>query len=165
MAFPTAGPFEVSANVNKDEASFSVTDIAGQINGPPDTPAIKISAGEASGGQDDPLHIALQGQFGETPFAFTLVSAQPLEGLSQTTPWPVEARLNLADIKLNIEGNLIPATATERFEFDTQLQGETFNRPDPISFRFTLKLQREAMRLANLKAPSTMPGPGRRFAL
>ena len=170
VAFPTAGPFEVSANVNKDEASFSVTDIAGQINGPPDTPAIKISAGEASGGQDDPLHIALQGQFGETPFAFTLVSAQPLEGLSQTTPWPVEARLNLADIKLNIEGNLIPATATERFEFDTQLQGETFNtlaqlldtelpQAGPYQFSFHTQIAAGSYAVSELKGTINHAGP------
>jgi uncharacterized protein involved in outer membrane biogenesis len=125
VEFPTTGPFEFSAIVQKDAASFRVTDIAAQINGPPDTPAIKISSGEGSGGQDDPLQIALQGQFGDTPFAFWFDSPKPTEDISQTTPWPIEARLNLADIKLNIEGTMNPATATERFKFDTQLQGET----------------------------------------
>jgi uncharacterized protein involved in outer membrane biogenesis len=57
VQFPTSGPFEFSANVNKDEAAFRVTDIAAQINGPPDTPAIKISTGEASGGQKDPFQM------------------------------------------------------------------------------------------------------------
>lgn len=127
VEFPTTGPFELSANVNKDAGSFSVTNIAALIHGPPETPAIKISQGKASGGQDDPLQIALQGQFGDTPFALTFASTQPFEGISQTTPWPIKAQLNLADIKLNIESAMIPATASERFEFDAQLQGETLN--------------------------------------
>ena len=125
VEFPTTGPFEISAKVNNYDGSFSVTDIAAQVHGPPETPAIKISEGEASGGQDDPLHIALQGQFGDAPFSFTFASTQPFEGISQTTPWPIEAQLNLADIKLNIEGAMIPSTAAERFELDAQLQGET----------------------------------------
>ena len=67
----------------------------------------------------------LQGQFGEKPLAFTFASAQTFVGASQATPWPIEARLNLADLKLNIEGEIIPATATEDLELDAQLQGET----------------------------------------
>jgi uncharacterized protein involved in outer membrane biogenesis len=125
VSFPTTGPFELSANVNKTDRSFRVTDIAGLVNGPPETPSIKISQGEATGGQDDPLQLALQGQFGEVPFALAFGSIQPLEGISQKTPWPIEARLNLADLKLNIEGEIIPATATEGLAFDARLQGET----------------------------------------
>jgi uncharacterized protein involved in outer membrane biogenesis len=125
--FPITGPFELSANVNTDAASFRVTDIAALINGPPDTPAIKISTGEGSGGQNDPLQIALQGQFGDAPLAFTLASMKPFKDISKTRPWPIEARLNLADIKLNIKGAMLRSNATERFEFDTQLQGETLD--------------------------------------
>jgi uncharacterized protein involved in outer membrane biogenesis len=127
VEFLTTGPFELSANVNTSDGSFSVTDMAARVNGPPETPAIKISQGKASGGQDDPLHIALQGHFGDAPFAFTLASTQPFEGISQTTPWPIEAQLNLADVKLNIEGAIIPATVAERFEFDARLEGKTLN--------------------------------------
>jgi uncharacterized protein involved in outer membrane biogenesis len=123
--FPTTGPFELSANVNKDAAYFRVTDIAALINGPADTPAIKISTGEASGGKKDPLQITLQGQFADAPLALTLATTKPFGGLSKTPPLPIEAQLDLADIKLNIKGALLPANATERFEFDAQLQGKT----------------------------------------
>jgi uncharacterized protein involved in outer membrane biogenesis len=125
--FPTTGPFELSATVNKYAGSYTVADIAAQIHGPPGTLPIKISQGEASGGRDDPLQIALQGQYGDAPFAFTFASANPFEGTSQTTPWPIEAQLSIADTKLSIEGTMIPATAAERFEFDARLQGETLN--------------------------------------
>ena len=73
------------------------------------------------------LQLALQGQFGETPFTLRFESTQPLEDISQKTPWPIEAQLNLADLKLNIESEMIPATVTEHLEFNAQLQGETLN--------------------------------------
>ncbi len=125
VEFPTTGPFELSASVNKTGGSFRATDIAARVQGPPETPAIKISNGEASGGPDDPLQLALQGQFDDVPFALTFSTTQPFEGSSKTIPWPIEAQLNLADIKLSIEGTVIPATATERLEFDARVQGET----------------------------------------
>ncbi len=121
---PTTGPFELSAKVNKDHGSFSLTDIAAQIQGPPETPAIIIAKGEASGGRDDPLHILLQGQIGDVPVAFTFASAQPLESATQETPWPIEAQLNLADIKLNVNGEMIPATVTERFNYHLAISGK-----------------------------------------
>jgi uncharacterized protein involved in outer membrane biogenesis len=127
VTFPTTGPFEVSANVNNDEAFFRVSDISAQINGPPDTPAIKILEGEASGGPKDPLQIALQGRFGDTPLSLKFASTQPIESISQTTPWPIEAQMNLADIKLSIDGEMIPSIFAEGFEFNAQLQGETLN--------------------------------------
>jgi uncharacterized protein involved in outer membrane biogenesis len=86
LTFPTTGPFELSANVNKSDRSFRVTNIAGLINGPPETPSIKISQGEASGGQDEPIQLALQGQFGEVPFALAFGSTQPFKGISQNGP-------------------------------------------------------------------------------
>ena len=78
VEWPTSGHFELSANVNKTEGSLRVTDIAARLQGTPQTPAIIISDGEASGGQDDPLQLALQGQFGETPFTLRFESTQPL---------------------------------------------------------------------------------------
>ena len=170
VEFPTTGPFELSANVNKDEASFRVTEIAARVNGPPDTLAIKISQGKASGGQDDPLHLALQGQFGEAPFALTFESAQPFEGISQTTPWPIEARLNLADIKLNVAGAMIPATAAERFELDAQLQGETLNtlaqlldtelpETGPYQFSFHTQIVSESYGITELEGTIERAGP------
>ena len=127
VEFPITGPFELSANVNKFDRSFQVTEIAARVQGPPEAPAIKISNGEASGGPDDPLQLALQGQLDDIPFALTFASTQPFAGISQKTSWPVEARLNIADLKLNIEGAIVPVTVTERLEFDTQIQGETLN--------------------------------------
>jgi uncharacterized protein involved in outer membrane biogenesis len=127
IELPTTGPFELSANLNANDGSFSAQDITAMVQGPPETPAIKISQGEASGGLDEPLQMALQGRFGDAPFSFRFASAQPLEGVSQSKPWPVEAQLNLADIKLNIEAERIPATVAEAFEFDAQLQGETLD--------------------------------------
>ncbi|MGD9079353.1 MAG: AsmA family protein [Desulfobacterales bacterium] len=127
IEFPTTGPFELSANVNTQDGLFSAKDIAALVHGPPETPAIKISQGEASGGPNEPLQIALQGRFGDAPLSLRFASAKPLVGISQTEPWPIEAQLNLADIKLNIDGEMIPATVAEGFEFDAQLQGETLN--------------------------------------
>jgi uncharacterized protein involved in outer membrane biogenesis len=170
MELPISGPFELSADVNKEEKSFRVTDIAGRINGPPDTPAIQISTGEASGGQDDALQIALQGQFGETPFTLTFNSKQPFEGISQTTPWPIEAGLKLADIKLNIEGALIPATATEHLEFETQLKGETLDtlaqlldtempQSGPYQFSFHTQIAAGSYAVSKLEGKIDQVGP------
>jgi uncharacterized protein involved in outer membrane biogenesis len=127
IEFPTTGPFELSANVNAHDGSLSAKDITARVQGPPETHAIKILQGEAFGGLDKPLQIALQGQYGDAPFSFRFASVQPFEGISQTTPWPIEAQLNLTDIKLNIDGEMIPAKVTEGFEFNAQLQGETLN--------------------------------------
>ena len=169
VKFPTTGPFELSANVNKDAASFKMTDIAALVNGPPGTPALKISQGEATGGQNDPLQIALQGQFGETPFGFTFSSKQPFGGISQATPWPIEAGLNLADIKLNIAGALTPAMFSERLEFDTQLRGETFDTlaqlldtelPEAGPYQFSFQTQIFAKRIAVSKLEGTIERVG-----
>ncbi|MBW2492361.1 MAG: AsmA family protein [Deltaproteobacteria bacterium] len=125
--FPTSGPFELSASVNNSVGFFTVTDIVAQLHGPPETPPIKISQGEASGGRNDPIQIALQGKYGDTPFSFISASKKPFEGISQTTPWPIEAQLIMTDTILNIKSTMIPATAAERFELDVQLLGETTN--------------------------------------
>jgi uncharacterized protein involved in outer membrane biogenesis len=127
VQFPTAGPFEISWALNVTEGSYRLTDLVAQVQGPSGTPEIQVSNGEASGGQDVPLQIALQGQYGDAPFSLTFASAHPFEGTSQTTPWPIEAQLSIADTKLNIEGTIIPATAAERFELDAQLQGKTLH--------------------------------------
>ena len=170
VTFPTTGPFELSANVNKTDRSFRVTDIAGLINGPPETPSIRISQGEATGGRDDPLQIALQGQFGEIPFALAFGSTQPLEGISQKTPWPIEARLNLADLKLNIEGEIIPETAAEDLALDARLQGETLETltklldidlPEigPYQFSFHSQITAGDYRFNELKGTIERVGP------
>jgi uncharacterized protein involved in outer membrane biogenesis len=170
VSFPTTGPFELSANVNKTDRSFSVTDIAGLINGPPETPSIRISQGEATGGRDDPLQLALQGQFGEVPFVLAFGSTQPLEGTSQKTPWPLEARLNLADLKLNIEGEIIPETATEGLAFDARLQGETtetlsklldIDLPEigPYQFSFNTQIAEGNFTFNELKGTIEQVGP------
>ncbi|MBW2467925.1 MAG: AsmA family protein, partial [Deltaproteobacteria bacterium] len=127
IEFPTTGPFELSANVITHDGSFSVKEITALIQGPPETPAIKISQGEASGGPNEPLQIALQGRFGDEPLSLRFASVRPIEGISQTTPWPIEAQLGLADIKLDLDGEMIPATVAEGFEFNARLRGETLN--------------------------------------
>ena len=125
VEFPTTGPFEISWALNVDENSYRLTDLVAHVRGPAGAPEIQVSKGEASGGQDVPLQIALQGQYGDAPVTFTFASAHPFEGTTQTTPWPIEAQLNIADTKLNVEGTLIPATAAESLAFDVRLQGET----------------------------------------
>ncbi len=125
VQFPTTGPFEISWALNVAEKSYRLTDLVMRVRGPSGTPEIQVSNGEASGGQDVPLHLALQGQYGDAPFSFTFASAHPFEDTSQTTPWPIEAQMSIADTKLNIQGTVIPATAAEHFELDAQLQGET----------------------------------------
>jgi hypothetical protein len=119
------GPFKISAAVNAAEGLYSVTDLAALVHGAPGTPDIKITNGDASGGQDNPLLIELQGKYGDAPLAFTFKSEQTFEVSSQTTPWPLEARLNLSDIKFAVRGTVTPATDGESFELDGQLQGET----------------------------------------
>jgi uncharacterized protein involved in outer membrane biogenesis len=125
LEFPTTGPFKISAAVNAAEGLYSVTDLAALVHGAPGTPDIKITNGDASGGQDNPLLIELQGKYGDAPLAFTFKSEQTFEVSSQTTPWPLEARLNLSDIKFAVRGTVTPATDGESFELDGQLQGET----------------------------------------
>jgi uncharacterized protein involved in outer membrane biogenesis len=167
--FPTSGPFELSASLNKNPESFRVTDIAALLQGPPQTPAIKVSNGEASGGQDEPVQLALQGQFGERPFTLRFASAQPFEGLSQKTPRPIETRLKLADLKLNIAGEVMPATATERLEFNAQLQGESLatlaqlldtELPEagPYQFSFHTQIAKGSINVSELKGSIEQAG-------
>ncbi len=126
--FPTTGPFEFSAKINKYPKSFRVKDIAARLQGPPETPAIIIANGNASGGQDEPLQLNVQGQLDDVPFELTFASKQPFEGVSQTTPWSIEAGLDIADLMLDIKSDVIPATISENLEFDAQLQGENLDR-------------------------------------
>ncbi|NIQ90253.1 MAG: AsmA family protein [Deltaproteobacteria bacterium] len=125
LEFPTTGPFKISAAVNAAEGLYSVTDFVAHVHGAPGTPDIKITNGDASGGQNHPLLVELQGKYGDAPLALTFKSEQTFEVSSQTTPWPLEARLNLADIQFDVRGTVSPATAGESFELDGQLQGET----------------------------------------
>jgi uncharacterized protein involved in outer membrane biogenesis len=104
---------------------YRLTDLVAHVQGVPGTPDIKIINGDASGGQDNPLLIELQGKYGDAPLAFTFKSERTFEVSSQTTPWPLEARLHIADIKLDVRGTVTPASAGESFEIDGQLQGET----------------------------------------
>jgi len=170
VVFPTTGPYELSANVNKYDRSFRVTEIAARVQGPPETSAIKISNGEASIGQDDPFQIRLQGQFDDKSFAFTLASTQTLKGISQTTPWPIEAQLSIADSRLNIDGTIIPETVTERFEFDIRLQGETLKtlaeilgtklpEAGPYQLSFHSKLAAKSINVTELEGTVERAGP------
>jgi uncharacterized protein involved in outer membrane biogenesis len=170
VEYPTTGPFEFSARVTKDEGSFNLADIEALIQGPPEMPAIMISKGRASGGPDDPPQIELQGRFGETPFSFTFESTKPFKGISQTTPWPIAARLNLADIKLRVGGEMIPATAAEQFELDADLQGENLDTlarllktelPEigPYQFSFHTRIAAEGYAVSQLEGTIQRAGP------
>ncbi len=170
VELPTHGPFELAANINKYPESFRVTDIAALLQGPPQTPAIKISNGKASGGQDVPLQLALQGHFDDVPFALTLASTQPLKSVPPTTPWPLEAQLKIADLKLNIEGEVMPATATERLEFNAQFQGESLatlaqlldtELPEagPYQFSFHTQISERSIKVTELKGSIEQTGP------
>jgi uncharacterized protein involved in outer membrane biogenesis len=68
VEFPTTGPFEISWALNLDGISFRVTDFEASVLGPPGTPEIQVNLGEVSGGQDLPLDLAFEGQYGEIPF-------------------------------------------------------------------------------------------------
>ena len=168
--FPVTGPFEFSANVNKTERAFRMTEISAQLQGPPETHAIIISDGAASGGQEDPLQLSLQGQFDDEPFALTFASTQPFEGVSQTTPWPIKVQLNLSNVKLNLDGAITPATVTEHLKFDAQLQGEnldTLSRlldtelPEvgPFDFKFHSRIAAGTFAVTELEGTIEQAGP------
>ena len=170
VQFPITGPFELSANVNKYDRSFRVTEIAARLQGPPETSVIKISNGEASIGQDDPLEIRLQGRLDDISFAFTLSSTQTLKGISQATAWPIEARLSIADAELNINGAILPETVPERFEFDAQLQGKTiktlartlnikFPETGPYQLSFHSKIAARNISVTEIKGTIKRAGP------
>ena len=170
VEFPTTGPFEFSAQVSKEEKSFSMTEVAAQLQGPPEIPAINVTKGKASGGPDDPLQIELQGSFGEAPFSFAFGSTKPFKGIAQATPWPIAARLNLAGINLNVEGEVIPTTATERIEFDAELHGENLHTiaralntelPEigPYQFSFHTQITAGVYALSELQGTIDRTGP------
>ncbi|MGD9119793.1 MAG: AsmA family protein [Desulfobacterales bacterium] len=169
VAFPTSGPFELSANVNKTGGAFRVTDIYARVEGLPELPAIELSDGEASGGRNEPLRLALEGLFDNLPFALEFASTQPFEGISQSTPWPIEVRLNLAEIKLNLDGAIIPATLAEGFELDASVQGETSDTlarllgtdlPEvgPYRFSFHTQIAEGSIKVTELKGSIEQPG-------
>jgi uncharacterized protein involved in outer membrane biogenesis len=162
LEFPTTGPFKISAAVNAAEGFFNVTDFVAHIQGAPGTPAIKITNGEASGGHNNPLLIALQGTYGDAPLGFTFKSERSFGLSSQTTPWPLEARLHIADTKLDVQGTVSPATAGESFELDGQLQGETLTtlaqllgselpKAGPYQFSFHTNLVEGSYEVTDLK--------------
>ncbi len=168
--FPTTGPFDLSANVNKYPGSFRVTDITARLQGPAETPALNILSGEASGGQDDPLQVSVQGQFGETPFALKINSSQSLKGISHTAPWPIAAQLDVVDTKLTIKGELIPTNIKERLEFDARLQGKNLEalakfldaglpQTGPYQLSFRTQFQEDHFTFSKLKGTIEKVGP------
>ncbi|MGD9172569.1 MAG: AsmA-like C-terminal region-containing protein, partial [Desulfobacterales bacterium] len=170
VAFPTSGPFEFSANVNKTEGAFRMTDISARLQGPPETHALEIKDGAVSGGQDEPLQLALEGLFDDLPFSLAFASKPPIEGISQTTPWPMEAELNIAETKLNLDGAIIPAKVAESFEFDVRLQGENLNIlaqfldaelpvVGPYEFSFKAQMKDGNYMFKGLEGSIERPGP------
>jgi|GEM_PF-1186897 len=162
LEFPTTGPFEISAAVNAAEGLYRLTDLVAHVQGAPGTPDIKITNGDASGGQENPLLIELQGKYGDAPLAFAFKSERTFAVSSQTTPWPLEARLHIADIKFDVRGTVTPATAGESFELDGQLQGETLKtlaqllgselpKAGPYQFSFRTSLGEGSYKVTDLE--------------
>jgi uncharacterized protein involved in outer membrane biogenesis len=162
LEFPTTGPFEISAVVNAAEGLYRLTDLVAHVQGAPGTPDIKITNGDASGGKDSPLLIELQGTYGDAPLAFTFKSERTFELSSQTTPWPMEARLHLADTTLDVQGTVSPATNGERFELEAKLQGQTLKtlaqllgsklpKAGPYQFSFRTNLGEGSYQVTDLK--------------
>ena len=162
LEFPTTGPFEISAAVSAAEGLYRLTDLVAHVQGAPGTPDIKITNGDTSGGQDNPLLIELQGKYGDAPLAFTFKSERTFGASSQTTPWPLEARLHIADTKFDVRGTVTPATAGESFELDGQLQGETLKtlaqllgselpKAGPYQFSFRTSLGEGSYKVTDLE--------------
>ena len=166
LEFPTTGPFEISAAVNAAEGLYRLTDLVAHVQGAPGTPDIKITNGDASGGQENPLLIELQGKYGDAPLAFAFKSERTFAVSSQTTPWPLEARLHIADIKFDVRGTVTPATAGESFELDgptprakpsrrwPSFLAASCPRQDRISSLFAQALGREATKSPISRATS-----------
>jgi uncharacterized protein involved in outer membrane biogenesis len=162
MEFPTSGPFELSADVNTTAGSYTLSNLVARVQGLPNMPVIRVSQGEASGGQDNPIHFALQGKYGDAPFAFEFESENPLSSFSQNTLWPMEAWLNIADTKLDLQGAMSPGTAAVNFELDVRLQGKTLNtlarvlgtglpKTGPYQFSFHTRIAEEGYNITRLK--------------
>ena len=60
--------------MNAAEGLYRLTDLVAHVQGAPGRPDIKITNGKASGGQDKPLLIELEGKYGDAPLAFTFES-------------------------------------------------------------------------------------------
>ena len=155
-------PFKISWILDLAEKSFQVTDLAASVEGPGGSPRIEVSQGQVSAGTKDPIYLALQGQYDDTPFSVTVATKEPFEGLSQTTPSSIDVQLSLADTRLHIQGAVIPKTVLEQFELNTQLQGKTSQTlaklfdielpgAGPYQFSFQTQLAEGVYRLSKLK--------------
>ena len=124
IELPTAGPFEVSARINKEETSIQVADIAANLRLRPHLPLIEIASGAVRIGNDEPVSVVLKGQFGDDPIKLDLTALSLTSGPSDTNAWAMTARLELADLKLFIKANEGLSRTAGRYAFDTELQGD-----------------------------------------
>ncbi|MFO7643363.1 MAG: AsmA family protein, partial [Desulfosarcina sp.] len=125
VEFPALGPFELSATVMAEaEGRYRVTDLGAHLQGISGVPDITIAGGSASGGRETPLDITLQGRFGDAPLAVTFFSERFPDVFSQTTPWPMAGRFQLADAELEFRGTLTSAPAGPEVALEALLQGE-----------------------------------------
>jgi len=124
VQFPPIGAFEISAAVAGAEGRYRMTDFVAHVQGLSGVPEITIADGVASGGRETPLDIALQGTFGDAPLAMTFSSERFPDLISQTTPWPMAGRFQLADAELDFRGTLTPAPAGPEVALEALLQGE-----------------------------------------
>ena len=162
VKFPTTGPFELSWALKVNQGVFHLSELAAHVHGPEGTPALRISNGEATGGTDRPMRIDLQGQIGDTPFAMDFKSDKPLKETSLSLPVPINARIQISDINLIVQGTVIPATVIDHFEFNTQLQGKSlqtlarmtdtdFPQSGPYQFSFNMQYTAGDIKITNLK--------------
>jgi uncharacterized protein involved in outer membrane biogenesis len=95
---------------------------------------------------------------------------KPFEGFSEIKPWPIEARLDLANLKMNIKSELIPATAAEHLELKAQLQGETLDtlaqfldtdlpKIGPFQFSFNTQFSAGSCAISELEGAIKRAGP------
>ena len=162
LEFPTTGPFELSADVNTTAGSYKLSNLVARVQGLPNMSDIRVSQGEASGGQQNPIQIALQGKYGDAPFSFEFESEKPLSSISQNALWPMVARLDIADTKFDLRGAMSPMTAGMNIELDVQLQGKTLNtlarvfgtelpKTGPYQFSFHTRIAEEGYNITRLK--------------
>jgi uncharacterized protein involved in outer membrane biogenesis len=121
------GAFEITGSLTAAEGVVRMTDIAAHVQGPSGTPDITIVNGAASGGPETPLHVELQGKYGDAPLALTFSAERIVEVSSQKAPWPMAGRLQAADAQFDFKGTVVPAAAGTSVELDAILQGESLD--------------------------------------
>ena len=156
------GAFEITGSLAAAEGVFRMTDIAAHVQGPSGTPDITIVTGAASGGPETPLHVELQGKYGDAPLALTFSAERIVEVFSQKAPWPMAGRLQAADAQFDFKGTVVPAAAGTSVELDAILQGESLDalarflgyeppKAGPYRFSFRAHLEQGGVHVTGLE--------------